>query len=155
MDSVSYTELSATFSLGRANMGEGNFTVFDSPTPGTTNHYPGHPLPATATPIPSSRSGIRSTAFELDLAGAEHDVIRFTTDGSTPGPQSERWRSQIQVIGTTTVRAIAYRKDALPSFEMHASYVFDPTLRQAIHLTVDPEDLWNDSTGSIRRVCSP
>lgn len=147
MDSVSYTELSSTFSLGREYMGDGNFRVFDTPTPGTVNRYPGYAIARTATPIPSVQAGIRSTSFELDLAGDEHDEIRYTTDGTVPGPQSERWRSPIELYKTTTVRAIAYRKNALPSSEMHASYVFDPTLHQAIHLTMEPDDLWNDSTG--------
>lgn len=147
MDSVSYSELLATLSLGRSYGGDGTFTVFDTPTPGTANRYLGYAIARTATPIPSVQAGIRSTPFELDLVADEHDEIRYTTDGTAPSQHSERWRSPIELYKSTTVRAIAYRKGALPSSEMHASYVFDPTLHRAIHLTLESEDLWNDSTG--------
>jgi len=147
MDSVSYSELSATLSLGRENSGDGSFTIFDTPTPGAANRYPGYAIARTATPTPSVQAGIRITPFELDLVGDEHDEIRYTTDGTAPSQHSERWRSPIEVTGTKTVRAIAYRKGSLPSSEMHASYVFEPTLHRAIHLTTEPEDLWNDRTG--------
>ncbi|MFZ1333651.1 MAG: CotH kinase family protein, partial [Flavobacteriales bacterium] len=147
MDSVSYTELIATLSLGREQKADGNFKIFETPTPGAANRYPGYAITRTATPLPTIQPGIYFRPFELDLNGTQYDEIRYTTDGSVPSPQSERWRSPMEVHETTTIRAIAYQKDALPSSEMIASYIFDPSLDHAIHLTVDPEDLWNDSTG--------
>lgn len=147
LDSVSYTELSATLSLGRIDKGDGSFKVFDTPSPGAANRYPGYATTRTATPRPTKPAGIYFTPFELDLLENEGDEIHYTTDGSAPGPQSDRWHGPIEVIGTITIRAVAYHKGSLPSHELNASYIFNETLHNAIHLTVDPEDLWNDTTG--------
>ncbi len=69
-----------------------------------------------ATPTFSPDPGIYSVAKSVALSClTTSTTIRYTTDGSTPNPTSNRYLSPIAVPSTTTLKAIAYLTDLITS----------------------------------------
>ena len=97
------------------NRGIRQHAFFVSPTPGRTNRA--EMLGRVADTRFSHTRGLFTNPFELTITSATPGAeIRFTTDGSAPGPgQGTLYQSPIPIRGTTTLRAAAFREDFLPT----------------------------------------
>lgn len=86
-------------SLGRAPDGGTNLVLLAAPTPGQANPGSGGAGVAAA-PEVAERSGHRGAPFLLrpPAGGDPSAVLRFTLDGSEPGPGSSRWGEPILVV---------------------------------------------------------
>ncbi|MFM1768702.1 MAG: hypothetical protein RJA22_1231 [Verrucomicrobiota bacterium] len=115
-----------------------NASHFSLPSPGTANnptYAVGGFLP---TPRASVRSGFFSQPFALTLAtetpGAE---IRYTLDGSAPGPSNSLYSAALTIAGSPqrgaiTLRAAAFKPGLLPSEPLTRTYIFpDHVLMQS------------------------
>lgn len=110
----------------------GQWRYFQPATPGQAN---GSSSIVGVTPAPkaSAKRGYVDAPFYLvlsnELAGAS---IRYTLDGSLPGPTTGQLYSQPILVGRTTVLgAVAYRQSYLPSVAVTYTYIFaDQVLRQ-------------------------
>ncbi|MFM1770580.1 MAG: hypothetical protein RJA22_3109 [Verrucomicrobiota bacterium] len=104
----------------------GQARYFAAPTPGAPNP-PGGVTNACAPVHFSVERGHFTQAFDLLLttptAGA---TIRYTTDGSEPGPsRGTVWTGPLRLSGTTVLRAAAYRADLAPSGIRTHTYLFN------------------------------
>lgn len=110
----------------------GAWRYFQAPTPGQPN---GASQIIGVTPIPrvSHERGYVFASFSLtltnELAGS---VIRYTLDGSPPGPATGLiYSGPLQITNTTTLRSAAYRDNYLSSRIVTHSYIFpSQVLRQ-------------------------
>lgn len=81
---------------------------------------------APAAPVISVPSGTLGTPTQIALYAPAGSVIRFTTDGSTPGPSSNPYSCPINVTFSETIKAIAIF-NGVQSSVASASYVLDST----------------------------
>jgi hypothetical protein len=64
------------------------------------------------TPLPGAYNVLPTVQLSTQTPDA---VIRFTVDGSAPGPESPIYTAPIQLAGNTTIRAVAIRSDGTMS----------------------------------------
>lgn len=89
-----------------------------------------NPAPTQATaPILSLAGGTYDAAQSVTISCATTDVsIRYTTDGSTPGPaHGLLYTGPIAITATTTLNAIAYASDLADSPITTAAYIINET----------------------------
>ena len=113
-------------SYGRAD-GYNEYRWFTEPTPGGPNT--GASYGGSAGRVEFSRTGGRITdgAFMLALSSPDGLPIYYTTDGSDPASNSNRYTGPIQIDGTTVVKAVAWSNDYLPSDAVANTYIFETT----------------------------
>ncbi len=86
----------------------------------------------TMTPAPGTFTGTQSVTLAITTSGA---LIRYTLDGTAPGPTSPIYTAPIALTDTTTITAIAYKPDWLPSatatgtYTLTTSAVATPTIQ--------------------------
>lgn len=68
--------------------------------------------PVQMTPLPGAYNVLPTVQLSTQTPDA---VIRFTVDGSAPGPESPIYTAPIQLAGNTTIRAVAIRSDGTMS----------------------------------------
>jgi len=92
-----------------------------------------------ATAKPASASFRESV--EVDLSCEEKDaIIYYTSDGSIPGFNSNRYTKPLYLTETTNLSYIAVRKDGVSGFVGKASY---QKARYGIELTNSPDEKYN------------
>ena len=104
------------------SVGEGGF--FEIPTPAAFN---GEVLGGFVEDTKFSvNRGFFTQPFDLELSSTtEGAEIRYTIDGSTPGPLSGRvYREPLNINRTVVVRAIAYKDDLQPTNVDTHTYIF-------------------------------
>lgn len=102
-------------SYGRTTDGGPDWGVFTNPTPGSPNNTNSY-VAYTTKPTFSLEAGHYSSAVTVALASSgSNEVVRFTTDGSTPNETSTLYTAPFSVSQTTTVRARAFSSD--PDYE--------------------------------------
>lgn len=97
---------------------------FADPTPGRPN---GSPLPGFTSPVRFSvAGGFHDQALKVTLTCATPGVsIRYTLDGSEPGPaQGLRYTGALQISSTTVIRTLAFREGLLPGAIETRTYLF-------------------------------
>lgn len=148
VDAVNVPGLAPGHSLGRRTDGGDHWAVFGEPTPGTANPAKGLLLERAATPVADVPAGMYPAPFSVRAAptGA---TIRYTLDGTPPGPQAPEWKGALRIDSTCTLRARCFAADRAPSAELCVPYVIGRGrgTGAAIHISMAPEDLWSDSTG--------
>ena len=109
-------------STGRVTDGDGAWGVFANPTPGAPN---GNAFQGYAdTPTASHAAGFYNSPLVVALSAGAGGVIRFTTDGSEPGPTSQEYSNPVNISQTTVLKAKFFSNDPaiLPSFTMVNTY---------------------------------
>ncbi len=129
----------------------GSLRFFSLPTPGAANGN-GFPGVVKDTRFNVDR-GFYSAPIAVSILSATPDaVIRYTTDGSRPSPnRGTIYSGPVTIRDTTTLRAVAYKTDWLPTNVDTQTYIFvDKVARQPAAPRDWPAD-WNYSTdaGSI------
>jgi len=152
-DEIRTPALPRDVSWGRLRNQPDAWRLFDSPTPGNANSEEGA-IAYLRSPKLSIPAGFHTGPVSVALAGSDPGVnIRFTLDGSEPGPESPLYRSPIlitnraslpnrlsaiptapgwtapsgRVFKGTVLRARAFREDALPSDVVTATYFVHPS----------------------------
>jgi CotH kinase protein/Lamin Tail Domain/Chitobiase/beta-hexosaminidase C-terminal domain/Putative Ig domain/Divergent InlB B-repeat domain len=105
----------------------GAFVICIAPTRGAAN---GGASYATMLERPafSQASGFYAAPINVTLTGPTGAQIRYTTDGSEPGPSSPLYDQPIAVTTSRAIRAAAFADGALASPPQSASYVIDADL---------------------------
>lgn len=124
---------------------ENKLVYFSTPSMGSANPAGGHET-ITATPLASSPSGNYADALDITLSGEGN--IYYTTDGTQPSNTSKKYSGEtISVSANTSIRAIAYNGDKIPSYEVTYNYFIaqpDYTL-PIIKISMSNDDLFGES----------
>lgn len=149
-------------SFGRQPDGDMNLYFFEEPTPGRANTSPAATGLVSA-PHLSHSAGFYAEPFDLELTSSEPGVeIRYTLNGSEPGPTSTLYTTPIRIIDRTgspgvlssiptagdwqppsgqvfkgsVVRAKAFRAGSISSYIETATYFVHPRGRNRFTLPV-------------------
>ena len=97
----------------------------------------------------SQAGGFLNNPFSLTLSGnIGSQVIRYTTDGSSPSNNSSIYSSPIAILNNTSVRAAIFSENYLPSPVKTESYILNSNHEiDVMLLTIDPYDLFDDENG--------
>jgi hypothetical protein len=103
IDEVPPTPIPSDLSWGRVTDGSAEWAYFDRPTPGQPNaSSPGFGT-ILEMPEPSHQAGFHPEPFDLALTSPDGGAeIRFTLDGSKPGPDSELYSGPIPIADRST-----------------------------------------------------
>lgn len=149
---ILHPDLPDAFSVGRPEGSSTEWCIFDQPTPGEPNVdapcYSGI-LPSPQLTVPS---GFYDEAQTVQLASAIPNAqVRYTLDGSVPGPNSQEFPDDGLTAYTTTVlsvKAFSTFSNMLPSGTQDESYFIDALDHElpVISVMIAPDDLfdWND-----------
>lgn len=146
IDSLSYTNLPANFSLGiNAN---DTLAYFNIKTPNEENHETSF-FEFIEEEIIFSREGGTTNSFDLELttANSNHD-IRYTLDSTIPTATSSRYSSAININENTVVRAKLFGPNASAIKTQTETYILDNQHSlPIISLVTEPENFFNETTG--------
>jgi hypothetical protein len=125
VDSLTFPAQTNDISYGRFPDGNTHFEYFTEPTPGSAN-VSGDvngiaPLPAFSIPG-GFYSGTQTIELGSSLAGVD---IRYTTDGSEPGPSSSLYTAAIISDTTLVIKAKVYATNYLPGNSLGNTYFID------------------------------
>jgi autotransporter-associated beta strand protein len=130
-DQVSGASLPRDVSFGRLTSGGSSWHYFGETTPGGANDSVPKLLPPSVSI--SEPRGFRDQPFEVTLQASDPAAtIRYTLDGSTPGPDSTVYTGPIEISGTSTLRAAVVEPDLLNLPPTTATWLFlDDILTQS------------------------
>ncbi|ULQ60955.1 Ig-like domain-containing protein [Brucepastera parasyntrophica] len=95
-----------------------------------TDYNPERPATPAITASPSAGLYLSAQSVTLSSSNASGDVIYYTSDGSTPTLSSPIYSAAISAgVGTTTIKAIGYNPEAVPTTGSVATFTY----------TVDPD----------------
>lgn len=130
LDVFRWPALPQGVSMGRFPDGARQANFFSMPTPGALNQGG----KAKLLPPPD----LACTNGSIESRAPEGVEVRYTLDGSTPGPNSALLAEPLRISGPAVVRARAFAADAVPGTEA----VLMPGLPEgAWGIAVDPQDL--------------
>ena len=129
VDAVYLHDLPLGGSFGRVS-GRGGFFYFLSPTPLAENT--GGVRRISQQPLALTPDGVYNGVSALDLEFSGNGTLYYTTDGSVPTTESERYTGPIHIDRTTVVRLLCLEDGALPSRVATYSYF----LNEQNHLPV-------------------
>ena len=145
VDSLKYQRLTDGVSCGRLPTGDTAPVYFTSATPGAQNPEKGLKA-AAANPAFSQSSTYVKKGTEVSIESA--DTVYYTTDGSEPTEESEKYTSPIKITETTVLRARAYRGGALPSDTVTSTYLVEERHDlPVVFLSTDDKNLYDEATG--------
>jgi hypothetical protein len=152
IDSITYPALDADVSMGRNPDSTNEWVYFYHPTPGYENGSDGINNMAEYNISFNYSSGIFSSDFDLELAtDNSQGIIHYTTDGSEPDIVSAIYEHQINITGSTVVRAILeINGDLIGRTKTHvyiSSNDFDAENMPIISIATDPEHLYDKNVG--------
>lgn len=114
---------------------------FATPTPGAENAS-GY-AEVTADPFVETPGGIYNDISQLSVALSGDGDIYYTLDGSVPNTSSYKYTNPITLYSTTTVRAICYNREKLPSSVVTASYIINENhTLPVLSVAADPDAMF-------------
>jgi len=148
IDSIYYGQQSTDISRGRFPDGADDLFLFDHPTPGSSNSYPGF-SGIVPNPELSLSGGLYPGAVSIQIITSDPlETTRFTTDGSRPNLGSPVYTEPIVLSATTVVRAQSFQDDYLPSGVVTHTYLInESTELPIVSVATDPANLWDDEIG--------
>ncbi len=112
----------ANHSTGRVTDGGTSWGIFAIPTPGGPNAlaYQGY----ASTPVANMPAGFYNNAVTVSLSAEGGATIRYTLDGSEPGPNSTTYTEPVLITQTSVLKAKAFSNNTslLPGFTLVNSY---------------------------------
>lgn len=150
VDSVNFTQLPDDVSYGRSPTSQTSWVLFADPTPGAANS--GNTLTdARQQPLETSislESGFFTTPQSVTLSspGAQ---VRYTLDGSNPGPTSPAYSAPLEISSTTILRARAFATGKPQGPIETRTYFFGetPPTVPVVSLVADPNTLFGSRIG--------
>lgn len=147
LDAFTWPALPSGSSMGRVPDGSKDWSIFAHPSPGTANPAES-PVKRIATIPTLQREDLPDGTTRITLGGDERDTIRYTVDGTVPKEtRGTPYSGSIILQPGTALRARAFAPDAMPGKEAAFSLPAQVSSGLPMALFVDPQDLWNDSTG--------
>ncbi len=147
VDSIETSLLFDKTSAGRTSDTDDSVYYFTSVTPGKENTAV--PLSkAVSTPSFSLEGGYVEAGENLTIAVPDGCIVYYTTDGSYPTQNGTLYRAPITIDKTMTVRARAFKSNALPSDEISVSFIVGRKHNMpVVFLNAEATDLFSDKTG--------
>ena len=149
LDVFTYPAMPSDVALGRVPDGAQSWSLLEEPTPGQANRMPSGGVTRSIAPAPQAdrTGGLYSAPITVVLSAPAGSSIRCTTDGSDPRKGGTPVDGPITLARSTVLRAITTAPGQLASAEMNHTYLIGAATGPALALSVDPADLWADSTG--------
>jgi len=150
IDTVTYEAQLPDVSFGRQPDGNASWFYFGEPSPAGPNNTGGIPGKAIAVvPQFSLPGGFYQGSQTVELSAVSPGaVIRYTLDGSIPGPGSTLYSAPLNVSSTTVIRARSFETGYLPSPVMVQTYFIDQDFTlPVISIATEPANLWDDEIG--------
>ncbi len=147
VDSITYPRMYEDVSYGLSESGE--YLFFGNPTPGAYNQY-AQEFRVSGNVVFDLPPGIYQTARSISIrpASGAKGIIRYTTDGSEPGPNDPEFRGGLIAYENMVVRARLFTEGAEPGDVATASYIIHENFTlPVISLATEPEGLWSDEFG--------
>ncbi|MDX2432454.1 MAG: CotH kinase family protein, partial [Bacteroides sp.] len=147
IDSITYPRMYEDVSYGLSESGE--YLFFRNPTPGAANQN-AQEFKVSGNVVFDLPAGIYQTARSISISpsnGAQGN-IRYTTDGTEPGPDDPEFKGGLVASTNTVLRARLFSDGAEPGNVATASYIIHEDFKlPVISLATDPEGLWSDESG--------
>lgn len=122
IDRMLLTAQKQDVSFGRSNE-KGTYRYFTEATPGKANSGKNYAYSAENVSF-SHPGGVQSGPIDLVLSSNEGMTIYYTADGTEPTINSDTYKGPIHLDSNTVIRAVAYRKDGIPSDVIAHTYIF-------------------------------
>ena len=144
IDSIDFNKQNSDISIANQN----GSIVFMQPTPGGQNTLQHASKDRSETPQYSHESGFYSNSLSVVLTQSNNAEIYFTTDGSIPDENSQKYAQAINVTQTSVIRAVALESGGLLSKIVSQTYFINHvTTLPVVSLVVDPTHLYDPKTG--------
>ncbi len=131
---------------GRADGNGGERVFFGTPTRGEKNGIGSASY--AVKPEFSVEAGVYSESVSLEIKAQKGAEIYYTTDGSVPTTDSQRYSGAITLDKTCVVRAKAYMQGSISSDTATATYFIDTEHGVPIvSMTGDPDGFFSESRG--------
>ena len=122
VDRVTLFEQHRNISYGRAQ-GQQRYRYFTEVTPGAANAAESYEKKASAVAFSQAGGQHSEKKLTLELSSDEDVKIYYTTDGTDPTTNSRAYGGPIELKGSAVVKAVAWRKDVIPSDLCVQSYL--------------------------------
>ncbi len=148
-DSITYPSLSPDMSYGLLTDGSSERGYFWSSTPNAKNEGGVTNFQAIPAPVFSKNAGFFSASVTVELSCSDPDAtIRYTSDGSDPVPNSNRYTTALTVSSNTVLKARAFRVGYLPSTVITNTYFINEDINIAvISIGIEPDYLKDPNIG--------
>lgn len=155
IDTVTFGSLPDDISFGRFPDGSGTWQYFSQHTCNSSNAVPGLTGNNQAVrPSFSPEGGLYTSPQQITLTAGAGTTIRYTTDGSLPSIQSNKYSQPIHVDSTMVLRARAFHDAILPSETVTYTFVInEPSTLPVLAITTPPEFLFNEDIGITVGTC--
>ena len=142
MDYVNLHDIPLDGSVGRLEgRKKGGFWYFAASTRGEENGKGFRSV--SPRPECPERDGVFEDVEQVTVTLTGPGTIYYTTDGSMPTAESERYTKPLVLTATGVVRAICVQKDALPGKALSLSYIINEHHTLPVtSLVTDPENLF-------------
>ena len=147
VDSINTSLLFDKTSAGRVSDEDSTVYYFTTVTPGKENNAV--PLSkAVGSPSFSLEGGYVEAGQTLTINVPEGCIVYYTTDGSYPTQNGILYRAPITIDKTMSVRARAYKSNALPSDDVSVSFIVGRKHNMpVVFINAEDEDLFSEKTG--------
>lgn len=147
IDCVETSLLFDKTSAGRVSDNDDTLYYFTTVTPGTQNSTQTFSK-AVGSPSFSLEGGYVEAGSSLTIKAPDGCIVYYTTDGSYPTQSGQLYRSPITIDKTMTVRARAFKNDALPSDDVSVSFIVGRKHNMpVVFLNTDEANLYSERTG--------
>ena len=134
-------------SAGRVSDSDDTVYYFKSVTPGAENSKTTYSK-AVCAPSFCLEGGYVEAGTALTINVPKDCLVYYTTDGSYPTQSSQLYSSPITISKTVTVRARAFKSDALPSDDVSVSFIVGRKHNMpVVFLNTDDANLFSEKTG--------
>ena len=151
IDSISFGEQKSDISYGRVNDGSSDWAYFQEATPGASNSTEAYVDFVSSVPEFTPVGGFLSAALSVRLINDFDGEVRFTTDGSEPGPGSTLYSSPILLSSTTLIRARIFEADKISGpVVTHSYFINENAVGEAlpvVSIASDPDNFWDPGKG--------
>lgn len=142
-DYIHLTQVPLNGSAGREN-GSSDIYYYDLPTPGQENGQ-GY-AEISAAPFVQTPGGIYNDVDSVSVVLSGEGNIYYTLNGSVPNANSRLYTGPITLTKTTTVRAICYKENQLPSAVVTTGYIINENhTLPVLSVSADPDSMFGGS----------
>jgi hypothetical protein len=114
LDKVHLQVTQMDHSRGRTVNGGNEWSIFTTPTPGSSNNTSNAYAAYAAKPMVSDTGGFYSSALQITITTTEPDSkIRYTIDGREPLSYSDQYTSPVSISETKVLKARTFSNDPL------------------------------------------
>lgn len=152
VDQILIPTLDDDISYGRYQDGLLPLVYFENATPNASNNNSVSFSDIAFAPNFSIKEAFHDTTIELNLTCQDNNCqVYYTTDGSLPSDASTAYTEAILIEKTTTIRAITYSEDQLPSPLTTQTYFINTQHElPVISISTNPELLYDEIDGIFR-----